>query len=157
MKSVEYASMVRYMYKFLFCFSFLLLVSCSVGKHLFGFKEQEDSKETYSQNDYKLYEVLKTDTIASVSRKFKVKTADVIIINQIPKPYYLEPGTIIKIPVYEPEGDNISREIDEIIVGDSKHNTSVTIAPPVKDKPAKEEGQGATDTASEQNASYETN
>ena len=92
--------MRRYTYLILLVF----VASCAnLGKSsltsLFSSKEEKEAVQSEQQNiNYTLYEVLSTDTIASISRKYKVSASEIIALNKIPKPYYLEPGVLIKIP-----------------------------------------------------------
>jgi LysM repeat protein len=48
---------------------------------------------------YKLHEVLYTDTLASLAKRYDVSPHDIIELNHLTKPYYLEPGEVVKIPV----------------------------------------------------------
>ena len=100
--------------KLLFCiFTVLFLTSCS-GKFqnklnvFFGTNNEEsmigeEKSSVGNSKNYKLYEVLSTDTIASITRKYRVSASEIIQINNIPKPYYIRPGTLIKIPRSEEE------------------------------------------------------
>lgn len=55
---------------------------------------------------YKIHEVLYTDTVASLAKRYNVSPHDIISLNNLPKPYSLEPGEVVKIPLYEntPQG-----------------------------------------------------
>ena len=55
---------------------------------------------------YKLHEVLFTDTVASLAKRYNVSPHDIIALNKLVKPYYLEPGEVVKIPIY----DNVKEE-----------------------------------------------
>lgn len=113
----------------LLCCAFLL-TSCTANKKIITSSEQinpTSEPQIMEQTNFKLYEVTSTDTIASVSRKFKIQPKEIIIINQIPKPYYLKPGSIIKIPV-EKQNDELTKEIEEF--SSFKEKKLVTIAPP---------------------------
>ena len=57
-----------------------------------------------SFKNYKLHEVLYTDTLASLAKRYNVSPHDIITLNQLSKPYYLEPGEVVRIPVY---GDSV--------------------------------------------------
>lgn len=54
-----------------------------------------------SFNRYKIHEVLFTDTVASLATRYNVSPHDIITLNNLTKPYDLEPGEVVKIPIYE--------------------------------------------------------
>lgn len=49
---------------------------------------------------YKLHEVLLSDSLGSIAKLYNVSPHDIISTNHLVKPYYLEPGEVIKIPIY---------------------------------------------------------
>lgn len=54
---------------------------------------------TNSYARYKLHEVLFSDSLASIAKRYNVSPHDIISLNNLTKPYYLEPGEVLKIPV----------------------------------------------------------
>ena len=115
------------------------IASCSStgnGKffNLFGSKndgteptQQQESAEI-TDTHYKLYEVMSTDTVASIARKFSVSPSQIIAINKLPKPYYLEAGSIIKVPFAE-QKDSMMNQLDELVNEDPKPTPQVRIGP----------------------------
>ncbi len=109
-------------------FIMAFLSSCKEAKNFNNFlgTKTPPAAELEKRN-YKLYEVMKTDTVASIARKFKVDTVEIIRFNKVPKPYYLEPGMILKIPLPE-NNDSLTTEIDELIK-EKNSNTTIVVAP----------------------------
>lgn len=117
----------------------IFIASCSsTGNNgffnLFGSKSnttepthQQESAEP-ADTHYKLYEVMSTDTVASIARKFSVSPSQIIAINKLPKPYYLEAGSIIKIPFTE-QKDSMMNQLDELVNEEPKPTPQVRIGP----------------------------
>jgi len=77
-----------------------------------SFLDDQDEENT----SYKtiLYEVLPTDTITSISRKYSISAQQLIMINSLKKPYYLKPGQLLKVPVTEYKESNLISEVDDL-------------------------------------------
>jgi LysM repeat protein len=113
----------------------LLLSSCSGTLKKYGIYSKTDEYENITEissqfnEKYKLYEVLVTDTIASVARKTDVSAEDIIKYNSLKKPYFLKPGETLKIPMFKSEDDELLSAIDSL--EDSKHTSQrhIQIAP----------------------------
>jgi hypothetical protein len=106
----------------------LTLISCSTQEKAQIILNNDDSslrKQDSSIDDapiypqaaefkhYKLHEVLFTDTVASLAKRYNVSPYDIITLNKLTKPYYLEPGEVVKIPVYN-SPDELSAELDSL-------------------------------------------
>lgn len=50
---------------------------------------------------YRLHEVLFSDSLASIAKRYNISPHDIIALNNLQKPYYLEPGEVLKVPVYK--------------------------------------------------------
>ncbi|MEQ9116044.1 MAG: LysM peptidoglycan-binding domain-containing protein [Rickettsiales bacterium] len=125
------------MSKFNLIFLMVFLSSCAnISKgdwSLFSKNETTETKQEKKEvKNYRLYEVLRTDTIASIARKYKVTASEIIMLNRVPKPYYLEPGSLIKIPK-----NHDDMRYDEDSSSDNGNTSTVNIGPakPVKESP----------------------
>jgi LysM repeat protein len=96
--------------------AFFTIVSCSTQERAEIVLKGDASEDKASMDsayprsggsfkNYKLHEVLYTDTLASLAKHYNVSPHDIITLNSLTKPYYLEPGEIVKIPVY---GESVS-------------------------------------------------
>lgn len=74
--------------------------------------DQYDDLET--RNKTKLYEVLATDTLRSIAKKYHVSEAEIIRANDLEHPYELRPGQIIKIPAIEYYKPNLNDEVESL-------------------------------------------
>ncbi len=91
--------------------AFFVLVSCSTQEKAEIVLNGDASTNSSSMDSaylrsagspkyYKLHEVLYTDTLASLAKRYDVSPHDIITLNHLTKPYYLEPGEVVKIPVH---------------------------------------------------------
>lgn len=79
---------------------------------------------------YTLYEVLTTDTIASVARKTNVSAEDIIRYNSLKKPYLLKRGEILRIPsVKSDEDDDLIDALDSLEDAQKSSQKYIQIAP----------------------------
>ena len=78
----------------------LLLSNCSKGPMVTDIvKGIYDSKEINKKTKSKKIKIVTGDTLASISKKYKVTKKELIRFNKIKYPYVLKPGSFIKIPV----------------------------------------------------------
>ncbi|MDA9708525.1 M23 family metallopeptidase [Alphaproteobacteria bacterium] len=78
----------------------MLLNNCSKGPIVTDIvKGIYDSKEINKKTKSKKVKVVTGDTLASISKKYKVTKKELIRFNKIKYPYILKPGNFIKIPV----------------------------------------------------------
>lgn len=98
----------------------LILSSCSniLRKYSIFPQNNEDKNTTEISSNfnerYKIYEVLVTDTIASIARKTEVSAEDIIKYNSLKRPYILRPGTTLKIPLFKSDDDELLAAIDSL-------------------------------------------
>jgi|GEM_PF-2316942 len=99
-----------------------MLSSCSGGASVKSFFTKEDSStqdittaaSSNFNEKYKLYEVLATDTIASVARKNNISAVDIIKYNGLKKPYFLRRGDMLKIPYTKHEDKDLIEDLDSL-------------------------------------------
>ena len=85
---------------FIFLILPLLLSNCSKGPIVTDIvKGIYDSNEINKKAKSKKIEIVTGDTLASISKKYKVTKKELIKFNKIKYPYILKPGKLIKIPV----------------------------------------------------------
>ena len=90
--------------------AFFVLISCATQEkaevvlngdaNVDSASMDSELKSVRSVKHYKLHEVLYTDTLASLAKRYDVSPHEIITLNHLTKPYYLEPGEVVKIPVY---------------------------------------------------------
>jgi LysM repeat protein len=119
-------------------------ISCSVSKSKykpikFSTKEEQKISSTseilkptknspsYSEKHI-LYEVLVTDTIASVARKYHISADAIINYNSLKKPYILKPGQMLKIPQLSNREDDLISSLDSL-ENNEKRSKLIQIAP----------------------------
>jgi hypothetical protein len=123
-----------------FILAFFIIVSCSTQEKaqiiLKGDGNEDrapiDSaypKSLGSFKHYKLHEVLYTDTLASLAKRYNVSPHDIITLNNLTKPYYLEPSEVVRIPVYEESGAGFSSTPDNNGVAQEKVNSNFDDTP----------------------------
>ncbi len=86
-------------------------------------------KSLGSFKHYKLHEVLYTDTLASLAKRYNVSPHDIITLNNLTKPYYLEPGEVVRIPVYGESVTGLPSILDNSSVAHEKVNSNFDDAP----------------------------
>lgn len=81
---------------------------------------------------YKLHEALFTDTITSLAKRYNVSPHDIITLNKMDKPYYLESGEIIKIPLYDHSSASLSADDDSLKTPSNQVDSNMnTLSSPV--------------------------
>ncbi len=124
---------------------FLVLSACKSNEYLTtsnDLVENNDSQESYQldtedhypeypkHTSYKtiLYEVLPSDTLPSVARKYLASPQQIIELNNLKKPYYLKPGQLLKIPIPDVQ-EEISADNYSNTEKSSKNSREVLITP----------------------------
>lgn len=117
-------------------------ISCSMFKSAykpikFSTKEEQkpastESAQTKAEPVYNekhvLYEVLVTDTLASVARKYHVPADTIIKYNSLKRPYILKPGQILKVPQLSSPDDDLISSLDSL-ENNSQRGKRIQIAP----------------------------
>lgn len=114
-----------------------VLSSCSGGIATSSFFSKSDSAKQDSTTSassnfnekYKLYEVLATDTIASVARKNHISAGDIIKYNGLKKPYYLRRGDMLKIPYSKHEDKDLIQDLDSLEDQNKSSERHIQIGP----------------------------
>lgn len=79
--------------------------------------------EVIRADSTKLYQVLSTDSVASIARKHGTTPAEIISLNNLKKPYYIKPGDLIRVPNLYDEDGQIIKSMP------NPERRSITIAP----------------------------
>ena len=97
-----------FFYSLIFLILPLLLNNCSKGPIVTDIvKGIYDSNKINKKNKSKKIKIVTGDTLASISKKYKVTKKELIRFNKIKYPYILKPGNLIKIP--EPKSYKIKK------------------------------------------------
>lgn len=91
-----------------------LLLTFSCTKKNMDTLESVEVEEYGLTEQYKIYEVLATDTIVSVAKKTGVEAEIIIRYNSLKKPYLLKTGEMLKIPNIQPQEEDLMDAVDSL-------------------------------------------
>ncbi len=110
----------------------VLLCTSSCIKNRFSNSRGLGEPEEYNPKlaeQYRLYEVLATDTIVSVARKTNVEARIIIRYNSLKKPYLLKPGEMLKIPNIQAQEEDLIDAVDSLEDIDKTSSRHIQISP----------------------------
>jgi LysM repeat protein len=110
--------------------SMLLCASSCTRKNLLN--STDPAVEEYNprlSEQYKIYEVLATDNIASVAKKTDVSANIIIRYNYLKKPYLLKTGEMLKIPNIQSQEEDLIDAVDSLEDIDKTSSRHIQISP----------------------------
>jgi LysM repeat protein len=112
--------------KKLLILSLLALSACKTLPYTHSAVEEvADEQDTSVRTQEQLYEVLTTDSLASIARRYDLPPQAIIERNRLKKPYILKPGQLLRIPPSQSESEGA----DGVAPPQSTSSRTVTIGP----------------------------
>jgi LysM repeat protein len=118
------------MRKIILILSILLCTSSCIRSKLINSTDSiEEEYNTRLAEQYKIYEVLATDTIVSVAKKTNVSASIIIKYNSLKKPYLLKAGEMLKIPNIQSQEEDLIDAVDSLEGMDKTSSRHIQISP----------------------------
>jgi len=110
---------------FLILLLILSIGSCRSGGNYFSENPEEEDpilteEKTGDYETQSLYEVTRSDSVASIARKYGVSVDDIIANNNLKRPYILRPGTLINVPTVKMKNEFSNSEGQEDLANPQK-------------------------------------